>query len=261
MIHAFARTVHHLEDFDDDRIDELERRLIVEADQLFVVSRMWREELGRRYDRQLIVVGNGVDPARFTNIADDSDGELRAKYLLADGKVFFAIGGVEERKNTVRILQAFVACRALDQSLTLVTVGGASLLDHSAYQRRFEALRATLQVKPGALSQRRTTGDQLPALVSVSIRRSRRCAMPEMDFWIRWPNSASETCYSPSLIINERPVPGQSFSLLCSVPSLCRSRRVGVDAGRCGFAHNPIPGHSLLWQPRGRRSHQGHFDG
>ncbi len=37
--------------------------------------------------------------------------------------------------------------------------------------------------------------------------------MPEMRFHIRWPDGAEETCYSPSLIIKDYFVPGETYPL------------------------------------------------
>ncbi len=37
--------------------------------------------------------------------------------------------------------------------------------------------------------------------------------MPEMRFRIRWPNGATEACYSPSLVITEFFAPGESYAL------------------------------------------------
>jgi uncharacterized repeat protein (TIGR04042 family) len=37
--------------------------------------------------------------------------------------------------------------------------------------------------------------------------------MPEMRFHIRWPDGRSETCYSPSLVIENFFAPGESYPL------------------------------------------------
>ena len=37
--------------------------------------------------------------------------------------------------------------------------------------------------------------------------------MPEMRFLIRWPDGATEQCYSPSLVIKDFLSPGQSYPL------------------------------------------------
>ncbi len=37
--------------------------------------------------------------------------------------------------------------------------------------------------------------------------------MPEMRFAIRWPDGTAESCYSPSLVIKDFFVPGESYPL------------------------------------------------
>ena len=37
--------------------------------------------------------------------------------------------------------------------------------------------------------------------------------MPEMRFLIRWPDGTRETCYSPSLVIRDYFVPGETYAL------------------------------------------------
>ena len=70
--------------------------------------------------------------------------ELRARLESAARRagISWRIGGVEERKNTIRLLQAFQALRLQHPSARLVIAGGASLLDHDAYQARFAGVLA-----------------------------------------------------------------------------------------------------------------------
>jgi uncharacterized repeat protein (TIGR04042 family) len=37
--------------------------------------------------------------------------------------------------------------------------------------------------------------------------------MPEMRFFIRWPDGSPESCYSPSLVIKDHLSAGQSYSV------------------------------------------------
>jgi len=143
LIKGFARTVHHVDTFDDDRLSALQLRSITAADCLFVVSRVWRQWLARELGREAHHVGNGVDMDRFSPTADATDAVLRAWLGLSPGTpVFLAVGGIEERKNTIRLLEAFRAVHARHPACRLVIVGGASLLDHGAYQARFSAVLA-----------------------------------------------------------------------------------------------------------------------
>lgn len=147
----FARTVHHLDSFDDTRLMALQARGVAAANQLFVVSRQWQHHLRRHFGRQASIVGNGVDTARFSRIEDERDAPLRARLGLGAGPVLLAIGGIEERKNTLRLLQAFESIRSRHGSAQLVIAGGASLLDHSGYRRAFETARAAMQLPNDAI--------------------------------------------------------------------------------------------------------------
>jgi glycosyltransferase-like protein len=161
FISGFGRTVHHVDAFEDERLIALQRRSIMAADQLFVVSELWRDWLAREFKRDACIVGNGVDRKRFSPQPDDTDAELREELGLRPSEtVFLAIGGVEERKNTVRLLRAFLAVRLQIAESRLVIAGGASILDHGAYQAQFVGVlshagdTAAAVMRTGPLRQR-----------------------------------------------------------------------------------------------------------
>jgi glycosyltransferase-like protein len=138
LIPGFARTVHHVDTFDDHRLTNLQLRSITTADRLFVVSRMWRQWLARELGCNATHIGNGVDTDRFSPVPNTTDALLQARLRLPPSvPMFLTVGGIEERKNTIRILEAFRAVHSRDRSCRLVIAGGMSLLDHEAYQARF----------------------------------------------------------------------------------------------------------------------------
>jgi glycosyltransferase-like protein len=140
LIGGFARTVHHVDTFADPRLLALQERAIASADRLFAVSRLWRDWLAQKYGRTPHLISNGVDTNRFSPVADETDAALRKRLNLPTGIfVFLAVGGVEQRKNTIGILQAFRLVHAKCPASRLVIAGGASLLDHDAYQAEFTA--------------------------------------------------------------------------------------------------------------------------
>src|ERR1700744_480553 len=94
------------------------------------------------FGRPSTVIGNGVDTERFASAPRTSDRDVRAKYGISDGPVLLAVGGIEERKNTIRIVEAFRQVLTVHRDAQLVIAGGASLLDHAFYRRQFEALLA-----------------------------------------------------------------------------------------------------------------------
>lgn len=139
LIQRFARTVHHIDNFHDPRLNDWQTRSITEADELFVVSEVWQSGIMAEFGRTSTKVGNGVDTGRFTNNARALDQQVRDQYGINGSPVLFSVGGVEERKNSVRILEAFRQLLRIHRDAQLVIAGGASLLDHAMYRRQFDA--------------------------------------------------------------------------------------------------------------------------
>lgn len=137
LIDGFVRTVHHLDDFDDARLMAWQQRGFEAAQQVLCVSRLWCDTLARDHGIEAALVHNGVDCQRYTRHADASDARVAARYGLrgggrVDAPVFLSVGGIEERKNTVRLLEAFIALRAELPDAQWVIAGGSSLLNHDA---------------------------------------------------------------------------------------------------------------------------------
>ena len=152
LVGHFVRTVHHLDTFADPRIMAWQKRGYASATRVLCVSRTWQEILARAHGIAADQVSNGVDTQRFNPRTDESDDRVRARYGLdPQGPVLLAVGGVEERKNTLRLFHAFVEARKTLPHAQLVIAGGASLLDHESYRVRFDAAaRASgLGIGPG----------------------------------------------------------------------------------------------------------------
>jgi glycosyltransferase-like protein len=169
LIGGFIRTVHHLDHFADPRLMAWQRRGFEAASQVLCVSELWRQVLRRNHGVNASLVHNGVDCERYGRVADARDAAVVQQYGLRPGApVFLAVGGVEERKNTQRILEAFIALRADLSKAQLVIAGGASLLNHDAYAARFHvtAIESGLRCGPGeALVLTGTVDDaDMPAL-------------------------------------------------------------------------------------------------
>lgn len=167
-IAGFLRTVHHIDHFSDPRLAVWQHAAITGADRLLCVSRLWQEVLARDYGIAASCVGNGVDTARYAPEAGEQDAALCARLGLGRGPVYLSVGGVEARKNSDRILEAFLRVRAVRPTAQLVIAGGASLLDHSGARASFAALlrEGGLETGPGApvvLTGRMADAD-MPAL-------------------------------------------------------------------------------------------------
>jgi glycosyltransferase-like protein len=176
LIPGFARTVHHADTFEDTRLSALQLRAITTADHLFVVGHAWQAWLARELGRDACYVGNGVDTRRYSPTPDATDIALRARLRVSPGTpIFLAIGGVEERKNTIRLLEAFRTLHAQHPSCRLVIAGGASLLDHDTYQARFADTLAQSGLPDGAVIR---TGPWPQALMPALYRAATCLAFP-----------------------------------------------------------------------------------
>lgn len=141
-IPGYVRTVHHLDTFGDDRLEAWQQRGVITADRVLCVSRLWKGLLREDFGIDAQQVGNGVDTSRFRPEPDGREAELAARLGLGTGPVFLSVGGIEARKNSVRILEAFALLRSRLPSAQLVIAGGASLLDHGACRAAFDAVLA-----------------------------------------------------------------------------------------------------------------------
>lgn len=151
LIPGFVRTVHHVDLFSDPQLAYWHDRAIFDATALLCVSSLWQGALTRDYGLDALNVGNGVDTGAFGPAPGEGDAALRAHWGLGDGPVLLSVGGFEERKNTLAIIEAFARLRGERPDAQLLVVGGASLLDHSGYQARCRAAldRNGLTLGPG----------------------------------------------------------------------------------------------------------------
>ncbi|WP_042693697.1 MSMEG_0565 family glycosyltransferase [Azospirillum sp. B506] len=150
-IAGYLYTVHHIDGFGDPTVDTLQMRAIRSADRVLCVSRLWRDVLAQEYGIDAAIVSNGVDRSRFIPESRAVDAEWRDRLGLAGGPLFLSVGGVEARKNSVRILDAFRQIRRDRPDAQLIVAGGASLLDHSPELRDFNArlVDGNLSTGPG----------------------------------------------------------------------------------------------------------------
>ena len=150
VIEGFVRTVHHLDPFDDARLVAWQTRSVLRAQQVLCVSPGWCQTLERDFGIGAALVANGVDCERFGRAPDARDAALAQRLGLRSGApLFLAVGGIEARKNSVRMLEAFLQVRAVLPGAQLVVAGGASLLDHGDCARAFDALAASAGLAPG----------------------------------------------------------------------------------------------------------------
>jgi glycosyltransferase-like protein len=155
------RTVHHVERFESAYLLDCQRRSILEADQLLTVSQATAQAVRAEFGRDSQRVPNGVDSQRFRPLPPRRRSELRQRLGLGAQQVLvLSVGGVEPRKNSLRLLAAFAALVEAGAELVWTLLGGASILDHRAYREQFETQLAQLSPRvrerirrPGAVSE------------------------------------------------------------------------------------------------------------
>jgi glycosyltransferase-like protein len=140
---TLVRTVHHVERFEDPVLARCQERSIREADLCLTVSEAARRDVARCFGARCAVVGNGVDVDRFREVDPARAAAWRARMDRGRPAVL-AVGGVEKRKNTLRVLRAFARLRETAPAATLYIMGGATVLDHGGYRRAFDRARDRL---------------------------------------------------------------------------------------------------------------------
>lgn len=205
----WLRTVHHLDVFAQDTLNQWQEFAWRSADGVACVSDSWcahfREHFGVTAER----VFNGVDLARYRIAADAGDAQRLSDIGLdeAGGPVCLLVGGVEERKNTVRLLHAFARLRRDDPAWAdarLVVAGGASMLDHSAARSAWQQALDTLGLAEGPNQPVLRTGplpdEALPALM----RRADVLAMPSLVEGFGLVALEALACGTP-VLVSDRP--------------------------------------------------------
>jgi glycosyltransferase-like protein len=161
-----VRTVHHVEDYGTTYLAQCQRRSIVQADEVFAVSRRTQREVESGFARSSRLVTNGVDLERFANPSPDRAWLKERFGVPSNAPLVLSVGGVEPRKNARRALEAVTLARAAQRGLTWIIAGGSSLWDHSAYASEFDAALAAIpgEVRPQVVRTGPLSEEDLTAL-------------------------------------------------------------------------------------------------
>jgi glycosyltransferase-like protein len=158
------RTIHHLDHFTTPQLAACHERAVTEPAYRICVSAAVAEEVRLGWGFTPAVIPNGVDAARFAAGARDAEGRARWRGTL--GRYVLALGGIEPRKASIDLVEAFARLRPPPghEGLRLVFGGGETLFDYRDYRAAFDARAAELGVTPeivGVLAE-----EELPALVA-----------------------------------------------------------------------------------------------
>jgi glycosyltransferase-like protein len=139
QIPHFLRTVHHIDDFNSVYLQQCQDRSIREPDLCLCVSQYWQKQLQQRYKVNALRVNNGINLKRFSDHHNDSEVRLKQQLGLVGQPIYLSVGGIEPRKNSIRLLQAFTKVLIQHSQAQLVIAGGATLFDYQTYRDDFFA--------------------------------------------------------------------------------------------------------------------------
>ncbi len=135
----FLRTVHHIEAYQSLYLQDCQDRSIRSATRCFCISRYWQEALQAEYQIDALRVINGVNTQTFSTVPNGLEASVKQRLGLTGNPIFLTVGGIEPRKNSIVLLQAFSQLLADYPNAQLVIAGGATLFDYQTYRDRFFA--------------------------------------------------------------------------------------------------------------------------
>ncbi|WP_396904092.1 MSMEG_0565 family glycosyltransferase [Mycolicibacterium phlei] len=156
------RTIHHLDTFTTPILVECHEKAIVAPYARICVSAAVAAEVEAGWGLTPTVIPNGVRADRFIAAADDAEGKARWRDRL--GRYVLAVGGIEPRKGTLDLVEAYALLRQRVPDLSLVIAGGETLFDYRDYRTQVDRRCAELGVVPVILGP--VAEDELPSLVA-----------------------------------------------------------------------------------------------
>jgi len=157
-----VRTIHHLDTFTTPELVACHERAIVRPYAHVCVSAAVADEVEAGWGLHPVVIPNGVDAARFVAAAHHPTAS--APWRSRFGRYVLAVGGIEPRKGTLDLLEAFALARRTLPDLELVVAGGETLFDYRDYRAAFDARAVELGVETHVLGS--VDHDVLPGLVA-----------------------------------------------------------------------------------------------
>ncbi|WP_240518582.1 MSMEG_0565 family glycosyltransferase [Leptolyngbya sp. BC1307] len=159
----FLRTVHHIESFRSPYLQDCQEKSIYQPDRCLCVSDLWQQVLKTEYGIAAHRVINGVSD-RFSTEPDGLENLVAETYGINRQPVYLTVGGIEPRKNSIRLLQAFEQVRATQPLAQLVIAGGATLFDYQDYRDAFMAIAQVDDLKEALVLPGVVPDEMLPAL-------------------------------------------------------------------------------------------------
>jgi glycosyltransferase-like protein len=170
------RTVHHLDHFTTPELAACHERAITHPFGIICVSHAVAGEVAAGWGITATVIPNGVDAGRFALAAGPGAAQRTARRAWRErfGRYVLAVGGIEPRKGSLDLLEAYALLRSSAPDVRLVIAGGETLFDYrdyrAAWDARAEALfggtpgTAALGTVPAVLGP--VAHDALPSLMA-----------------------------------------------------------------------------------------------
>ncbi|WP_051027173.1 MSMEG_0565 family glycosyltransferase [Nocardia higoensis] len=160
------RTIHHLDTFTTPALARCHERAVVDPYARICVSRTVAEEVEAGWGLRPTVIPNGVDYDRFAAAAgEDPDAvAARAGWQRRLGGYILSVGGIEPRKGSISLLEAYAELSREHPDLALVFAGGETLFDYRDYRAAFDARARELGIEPLVLGT--VDHADLPALMA-----------------------------------------------------------------------------------------------
>ncbi|WP_156756402.1 MSMEG_0565 family glycosyltransferase [Actinokineospora pegani] len=154
-----VRTVHHIDHFTTPELAACHEKAIVEPYAHVCVSGAVAGELKAGWGLSPVVIPNGVDAARFAAAVGSASAQ---RWVSKLGRYVLSVGGIEPRKGSVELLEAFALLGLPD--VRLVVAGGETLFDYRDYRAAWEARAVELGVVPEILGP--VDDAELPGLMA-----------------------------------------------------------------------------------------------
>lgn len=165
-VNRCVRTVHHIDHFNTPELAACHERAIVNPYAHVCVSAAVAGELHDGWGITATVIPNGVETQRFAYAAGPAGAAARAAWRSLLGRYVLAVGGIEPRKGSLALLEAYALLHRRMPDVRLVIAGGETLFDYQGYRARWERRTAELRVEPVVLGP--VNHDALPTLVAAA---------------------------------------------------------------------------------------------
>ncbi|MFF2555097.1 MSMEG_0565 family glycosyltransferase [Nocardia sp. NPDC058058] len=162
------RTIHHLDSFTTPELARCHEAAITTPYAHICVSTAVAEEVHTGWGLTPTVIPNGVEYNRFAAAAstDPAATARRSTWRTRLGRYVLAVGGIEPRKGSLDLLEAFALLHRDHPDLRLVIAGGETLFDYCDYRTQFDTRATELGIDVTLLGT--VDHADLPALIAAA---------------------------------------------------------------------------------------------